>query len=325
MIPATSGSTPCPSPISSSSITSIEYLQGFTLVRLTSGRCSVAVIPELGAKIVSLTDHQTSREWMWHPPGPLRLWRNAEGEPFLRSTFVGADECIPTISPCSQNGRELPDHGEVWSAGWKLDEHSLSQNIIRTAIQLPRSPFHLERSVTVDHNTIRLDYRLTNTSDGPETWLWALHPLLSFEPDDQLELPPEIRQVRVYAARQPAFPPGALLDWPAPAAGINLRELRLGGDDSYLKCFAGPFREGWARIANPRTSDSITFRWDATSNPFLGIWLTRGGFNGWHHPALEPTNAMTDSLADNAHQASRPVLGPKATRLWRVELTAGTD
>ncbi len=104
-----------------------------------------------------------------------RLWRNLEGEPFLQSTLTGADECIPTISSCSQNGREFPDHGEVWSAEWKLDEHCLGQNIIRTSIQFPRSSFHLERSVTIDHNTVRLDYRLTNTGPEPETWLWALH------------------------------------------------------------------------------------------------------------------------------------------------------
>ncbi len=301
----------------------IENIQGFTLARLTSDQCSVAVLPALGAKIVSLVDARTKREWMWRPPGPLRLWRNSEGASFLNSTFVGADECLPTIEPCSWQGRDLPDHGEVWSAEWTLDEKCLLDDVIRTSIRLPRSPFIFERSVTLTGNVIRLDYRLTNTGTKPESWLWALHPLLSFEPDDRLDLPPEVRQMRVYLAQQPVFPPDTILAWPEPAPGINLQELRLAGDGAYLKSFASPLHEGWARISNSRTSDALTFRWDLPANPCLGIWLTRGGFKGWHHPAIEPTNAGTDSLADAARENAMPLLAPAETRIWHVEIVVG--
>jgi hypothetical protein len=303
----------------------IENIQGFTLARLTSDHCSVAVIPALGAKIVSLVDLRTKREWMWHPPGPLRLWRNREGAPFSDSTFVGADECLPTIEPCIWRGRELPDHGEVWSAEWRLDEDCLSDGVIRTSTLLPRSPFLFERSVTLNESVVRLDYRLTNTGSESESWLWALHPLLSFELDDRLELPPEVQQMRVYLAKQPVFPPGTVLKWPEPAPGINLHELRLAGDDAYLKSFAIPLQEGRARIANSRTNDSLTFTWDVLANPCLGIWLTRGGFNGWHHPAIEPTNASTDCLADAARENAMPTIAQGATKTWHVELLVGKE
>jgi len=301
----------------------LENLQGFTLARLTSEQCSVAILPELGAKIGSLVDLRTKREWMWHPPGPLHLWRNPEGSSFLDSTFVGADECLPTIEPCLWQGRQLPDHGEVWNAEWKLDEKDLSSGMIHTSIQLPRSPFFFERTVTLNQNVIRLDYRLTNTGTGPESWLWALHPLLSFEPDDRLELPGEVRHLRVYVAQQPDFPPDTILPWPEPAQGINLHELRLQGDNSYLKSFAGPLNEGWARISNFRTDDALTFRWDAPANPHLGLWLTRGGFKGWHHPAIEPTNAASDSVAKAAQHQNNSCLAPGESRTWHVELIVG--
>jgi len=147
----------------------IENIQGFKVNRLTSDRCSVGVVPAPGAKIVSLVDLRTKREWMWRPPGPLRLWRNQEGAPFGESTFVGADECLPTIEPCTWRGRALPDHGEVWSAEWTLDEDCLSEGVIRTSIQLPCSPFIFGRSVTLNENVVRLDYRLTNTGSEPES------------------------------------------------------------------------------------------------------------------------------------------------------------
>lgn len=70
------------------------------------------------------------------------------------------------------------------------------------------------------------------------------------------ELPPEVRQLRVYLAQQPIFPPGTILAWPESAPGINLHELRLAGDDAYLKSFASPLHEGWARIRNSHTGDA---------------------------------------------------------------------
>jgi hypothetical protein len=300
-----------------------ETLQGFSLIGLASEHCSVAVLPELGSKIFSLVNLRTGREWMWHPPGPLQLWQNAEGESFLKSTFIGADECLPTIAPCTWHGRALPDHGEVWSARWTLDEQALTENTIRTTVQLPRSPFFFERSITLDQKIIRLDYGLRNTGTEAESWLWALHPLLSFQEDDRLELPSEVQRMRVYVARQPDFPSGTLLDWPGNSPEIALPELRLAGNDSYLKAFTGSLREGRARIANPGTNDSLEFRWNTNANPFLGLWLTRGGFNGWHHPAIEPTNLDNDSLAEAACSGSVPTLEPGARHQWTVEIEVG--
>lgn len=260
---------------------------------------------------------------MWRPPGPLRLWRNSEGDSFLKSTFVGADECLPTIAACSCRGRELPDHGEAWSAEWILDQEALTRNLIVTRVRLPRSPFLFERSITLLQNKVLFDYRLTNTGNVPEPWLWAIHPLLSLEPGDQLELPPSVAKLLVYVAQGPDFPAGSSVEWPGRRDGVDLEKFRLGSETSYLKAFAGPLHEGWARIFNSRTNDSLTFQWDIVANPCLGIWLTRGGFNGWHHPAIEPTNAATDSLADAIRDRTASTLAPGATQSWRVELICG--
>lgn len=302
-----------------------ETHDDFSLIGLTSEQCRVAVVPELGAKILSLCNLRTHREWMWRPPGALRLWKNSEGESFLNSTFVGADECLPTIAPCAWSGRTVPDHGEVWSIPWTLDSDALSKNIIRTTVSLPRSPFFFERSLTINQNKVLLDYRLTNIGSSSEPWLWALHPLLKFEPGDRLELPSRVCELQVYAAQEPDFPRGKLLKWPGPSDGINIPELVLAGENSYLKCFAHPLQEGWARIVNARTNDSLSFRWDLSRNPCLGIWLTRGGFQGWHHPAIEPTNAATDSLAEAAKENDLPTLAPGATQTWCVELSVGAS
>src|ERR1700760_3089700 len=89
---------------------------GFDVCRLCNSAVEVVVVPELGAKVVSLKNLSTGREWMYHSPGgQAKLFRNQLGDDFARSPLIGWDECLPTISPCTWRGRSLPDHGEAWS------------------------------------------------------------------------------------------------------------------------------------------------------------------------------------------------------------------
>jgi hypothetical protein len=153
------------------------------------------VAPELGAKILSLKNLETGREWMWRPAGSFRLFRNRLGDSFEHSTLVGADERLPTITPCKWEGRELPDHGEVWSIPWTVDRHVWDKGHIKTTVATPVSPFLFERTVRLDENEVRLEYALKNISRRPEPFLWAFHPLLELVEGDWFALPEDTRSV----------------------------------------------------------------------------------------------------------------------------------
>src|SRR5271168_3795782 len=100
----------------------VRLEQDFAVYTLANETVEVATVPELGAKIISLRNLKTGREWLWHPPGGLRLFRNRLGDDFSQSPLVGVDECLPTIAPCLWQGRKLPDHGELWRASWSVDD-----------------------------------------------------------------------------------------------------------------------------------------------------------------------------------------------------------
>lgn len=295
---------------------------GFCSVHLENDCLSVSVVPELGARIVSLHDKQSGREWLWRPSGSLKLWRNHPGDSFSNGTFVGADECLPTIGACSWNGRELPDHGEVWSGSWKLDEAGFTEGRINTTIRLPRSPLILSRELSLVGSTLRMDYTLTNVGSHPEAWLWAWHPLLSIESGDRLELPDEVDSIFVETARHPDARRGEIWNWPYHANRVRLDCLELDGDNSYVKAFAGPVKNGFAHIVNEQNRTRMQLRWDAATLPYLGIWLTRGGYNGWHHLALEPTNLQADTLADGVKNVQP--LAPTAKITWWMEVELGS-
>src|SRR5262245_37293620 len=108
--------------------------QGFAVHLLASEQVELAVVPELGARIISLRDRRTGRDWLWHPAGGLKLFRNQPGDRFETSPLAGIDECFPTVVPCQHQGRALPDHGELWTAAWEVDHEAWKSGLLRTRV-----------------------------------------------------------------------------------------------------------------------------------------------------------------------------------------------
>ena len=77
------------------------------------------IVPELGAKIVSLFDRRRQHEWLVPPMRTLK--QTAYGDDFVSQDMSGWDEMMPTIVACDYQGARLPDHGEVWSIPWQVE------------------------------------------------------------------------------------------------------------------------------------------------------------------------------------------------------------
>lgn len=270
----------------------------FEVLKLASSGISAEVVPELGGKIVSLK-RAGGREWMWQPGTERKLFRNAPSDAFEKSTLTGWDECLPTIASCTWKERKLPDHGEVWALPWTVTAHDERSLVL--SIDLPVSPFRFTRTLRLDGASLIAAYALENRGAGDEAYLWAMHPLLRVEEGDRIELPDSTRK---------------LLGNPAWLDTLDLTAVPA----RCAKLFASPIEEGRAAVVNVRTGERIAIAWDVRENDVLGLWLTRGGWHGHHHLALEPTNGFPDSLADHQKCA---VLKAGATRSWSVTFTVG--
>jgi hypothetical protein len=138
-----------------------------------------------------------------------------------------------------------------------------------------------------------------------EHYVWAIHPLLSLQPGDRLELPASTRALLNGAS------------WPdTVACAIPER--------TSAKVFAKPVSEGQAAIGNPTTGERLEFEWSPAENDTLGLWLTRGGWHGHHHFAIEPTNADTDMLELAAAKGRCGVLAAGDVSTWQIRLRLGT-
>jgi len=278
--------------------------QGFAVYSLKNDLIELAAVPELGAKIISLKNLRTGREWLWHPQGGLRLFRNRAGDDFSESPLVGIDECLPTVAPCSWRDRKLPDHGELWNTPWAVNGEAWRDGILKTHARLKVSPFEFDRTIELCGDEVRMSYELSNLGDTAENYVWALHPLLRFRPGDRLQLPASTR---------------ALLNG---ETWIDAMDSAVPGKRC-AKTFAAPLREGWAAIFNPDSGDRLEFRWNPAENNTLGLWLTRGGWHGHHHFAIEPTNSADDRLASAAERRSCGVIAVSGSASWCVCLKLG--
>ncbi|MGH7977606.1 MAG: hypothetical protein ACREDS_09230 [Limisphaerales bacterium] len=283
----------------------LRQQQGFAVYVLNNEEIELAVVPELGAKIISLKSLRTGREWLWHPPDGLKLFRNRDGDDFSKSPLAGIDECFPTVAPCRWQGRDLPDHGEVWNAPWSVDTPAWENEILKTRVQLKISPFEFGRTIELSGNEIRISYQLTNHGVEKENFLWALHPLLELQPGDELELPASTR----------ALFNGA--DWVDSIASAVPKK-------KFSKIFAAPVREGRAAIGNTKTGERLEFEWQPDENCALGLWLTRGGWHGHHHFAIEPANGDDDALALAAERGHCGIIAALSSVHWRLRLRIGS-
>lgn len=280
---------------------------GFPVVGLANSRIAIEVVPSLGARVLSLRDLHRNREWLWRPEDNRGLFRNSLGDAFERGPLAGIDECLPTVASCRANMRDLPDHGECWSRPWHLDEQSLEKGQIATTLELPLSPFHFERTISLAGSTIVLDYALTSRSNRPESFLWSLHPLLRLEPGDRIELPTDCCAPQVVTIH------------PKSAACAEVSLQPAGSHGSWIKAFvrAGNGRAALVRVDGAR----LSFEWEPKQLPWFGVWITRGGWNDFSHLALEPASGAPDDLSVAIlRQECHATIAPAEAISWQLLL-----
>ena len=293
----------------------------FVKAGLRSDQVEVVVLPELGAKVLSLRNLRSGREWMWSPPEGAVFRALPLGSPFEESSLVGGDECLPTIGVTNWRGRNIPSHGEVWSAAWELDRLALTQNKIVTRVKLPLSPFWFERTLTLHENVVTFDYALRNLDFAPQEFMWAYHPLMNIQDGDRLEIR-GVREVRCEAAQNVALGSrGDTFAWPNPLPDVDLSRLDLGGRAA-IKLFTKPNEATGAAIRNEKTGDELRLDFDPRRIDTIGVWLTRGAWNNYHHIAVEPGIGAPDPLDVAVEQWKQfGLVMPDTTYRWRFTLT----
>lgn len=298
-------------------------------VRLETPEAALEVVAELGARIVSLCDVASGREWLLQAAPPTeaegRSWAS-EGVVFAGRESFGWDECLPTVAPCPDPldpaAPPLRDHGDQWGRGAYLAVDEAAGAVTHTW-SVPRWPYRLARRLSFeDPRMVLAEYELTSLADQPLPILWSQHPVFRLEPGTRLELPGVTEVVRTSQAGID-LPPRS--SWPlaAPFSGgsldLSLVHSGLGWSAKlYAETPPGPV------CAVAPDGARLTIDWDRGFAPALGIWLSYGGWPSGGPPveqiALEPTTSGHDDLAAAQADGQHRVLPPRERLAWWVRL-----
>ncbi len=314
----------------------VEF-DGWPALALENEHARLVVIPELGAKIVSLRSQSSGTEFLWKDPTrPYR--RPVFGDAFGNYDASGFDECFPTIAECPYPeepwaGVTMADHGELWCAPWRYelpDERTLYLHAYGV-----RFAYHFEKWIILSdgapHFTLR--YRLTNLTPFPFLSIWSAHPLFAAKEGMRVVLPgaPRMRLTHAIGARIG----GSLLveytwPWLEGTDGRPLDYSQIGSPDldANDKVYVDTPAEGWCALYQPESDEFVGFTLSAAETPFVGVCINHGGwpFTGargfW--AAVEPCTGWPDRLDEAARVGAYGTLDAWGTREWTLGLCLGT-
>lgn len=294
----------------------------------------VVIVPQMGAKIVSLLDRRGDLEWL---PGPMpgRAVRPvAYGAPFAEQDMAGWDEMFPTILACAypgpgpQHGAPLPDHGEAWALPWEVTR--AAEGELTLALRGRALPYRLTRTAALSQtDTLTLHYTLENLGDEPMPYMWAAHPQFLAGADCRIVLPPELTQVVNTAGPDVGWGPReARYAWPEATApdGRRARLDRVGPPAlrQGRKFFAPPAaRPSWAEVRRLESGHCLRLEWDPADVPYLGLWVDEGLVNSQAVVAPEPTTGWYDDLAVAWHKGEITVIPARSVRHWTLLVRVG--
>ncbi|MGO8694736.1 MAG: hypothetical protein ACLQMF_13825 [Rectinemataceae bacterium] len=290
-----------------------------------------AVLPDWGAKTVSLFHKGLGIETLWQNPEP-RFRPTAYGDSYGNGEFAGFDEMFPTVSRCFCEdppwaGTEMPDHGEVWTIPWETQIEGGSATF---GVHGPRFPYHLEKTVTLEGSSLVMRYAATNLSDFAMDYIWAAHPLFNASEGMRFIVPRGMDRA-INAVPGPTLGGyGIGLDFPnarrSGGGAIRLDEVPARNGVGYQKYwFADRVTEGWCMLRDDRSALTVGLSFPKEKVPYLGMWLNEGGYAGQYNIAPEPATGAMDRTDFAKMWAMGSVLPPKSRFEWHlaIALAAG--
>lgn len=301
---------------------------GYRTLALENEVIRVEVLVDKGTDIVSFLDKRTDTDFLWRSALGLRsataVTRTATTDVTnLCDTYEGGwQECLPNGGPgVTYKGAPIPFHGEVMNLPWEVTvvEDTPEAVIVRLSVSTVRTPFRLEKTLTLrrGQQVLEIDEALTNEAPEEMDLMWGHHPAFGapfLDASCRIDLPP----CRATTRRAGAMPTSELefaadFDWPnAPLAAGGFRDLRVvpppTSRTAEWVCLSG-FDEGWYGITNTIRGVGFGMRWDASLFPYLWFWQVWGGMPGYpwygrhYNCALEPwtswpDNGLSDAIAN---------------------------
>lgn len=294
----------------------VEYIEflGETCIQIENDLVQAILLPRCGGKIISFVYKKTGFEL---------LYQNAKkkyGEPFLGADFSeydasGFDDAFPNVDAgeveVAGESMHYPDHGEIWSACFTA---TIDGETVHLTYTSPVFGYEFEKTVYLEENQLCCAYRIFNKSKRAFPAFYTCHCLVKYEEGMRILMPKEVTEVENVFTGDWLGEAGSTLQYPIADVPTGKLDLTKFPDYGTLKYYAKkPIQEGVCKYVYPKSNMEASIVFDTEKLPYLGLWITAGGYRGEWNCALEPTSGYYDSVEIANQKGNCPVLQPNET------------
>lgn len=284
----------------------------------------LTLLPEIGFKIASMVYKPKEKEIFFQPTNNLYKIPSY-GDTFEIYDTSGCDDMIPTIDKCSYpigkyKNTILSDHGESWSTSWNAE---IKNDKIIGSFDLKSLPLTFKKVIYFkDDNSINMDYTVKNNDDENIIFIWALHGLNAFDENTEILIPKENDRIINVHSSELLGDIGDTHSFPIlKEKNIDLTKLNSYEDKkTYKYYFLEPFKTGTVGLNYKDDNLTYLIHFEPEKIPYVGIWITTGGFKGEYNVAIEPTNGFYDSLKIAYENNKFQTVNRNSEKSWSISL-----
>ena len=296
-----------------------QHAEMSTLV-LENEKIRAVVVPELGARVLSLIYKPTETEFAWRSPDAALKKPTIELE-----NVSGFFDCVPTTDPCTFKSTKLPEGGEVSSAPWRVLKTERTRNVTRITAEAKCKiyPFVIRKRFSLERNDsfLTVEHELRNLSDETLEYHYSSHNTLHVTPFHRIVLPEEVSKVKLgYAGQYGKM--GDEITWPEcvdkKGEVVSVGKIRDPCEKTTENLYTGKLKEKWSALINEAKQEAIGFRFEGDALPYILICTNNAGWRGYYFAALEPVTGRPDNLDVAVNQWNDyATLKPKMKANWK--------
>ena len=282
-------------------ITEIEFKES-KAIQLENENVKAIVLPEMGGKIASLFSKEKEFELIFQNKEAVYA-KASLNDNFGSFDASGFDDAFPSINggmvKIGDKEIQYPDHGEIWSGSFS---YIIKDEKVELYYKSAILPYTYKKIISLKEERLLVEYKIENIGTEAFPCIWAAHYLVNCEANMELLLPKGTKQVINVLDSNFLGKEGTVHNFPTTldlnGNQYNLNRIYPNAANKCEKFYTyNELREGSCGVYYPSKNLRYTLNFDKDKFPYIGFWITEGGFRGDYNCALEPANGFYDSIS----------------------------
>jgi hypothetical protein len=302
---------------------------------------ATTILLDQGADIHALVYKPKRLDVLWKPPRPPRepgVGPTPAGDSFAiwHAHYRGGWQTIfPNFGPpVEYKGAPLDFHGEAARVPWQVEaaESDGRQARVQLSVRLLKSPFRLQRVLSLEAGRPVLSIHDTVTNEGPDAMdcMWGQHPAFGppfLSPECAIDTGARLVETDDnYDVPGNDLPLGGTWPWPGVSdrrgGQVDLSHVPAPGSGHSRVLWLKDFSEAWYALTNPALGLGLGLAWDGDLFPYACFWQETGGvreypfYGAAYVTAIEPNSSYPGHGLTTVMQktATHLSLGPGESR-----------